>query len=150
MDEVYMREALKEARLAYNKGEVPIGAVVVYKGEIIGRGHNQKESLQDPTAHGEILAIKEATSRLKNWRLTGASIYTSLEPCPMCAGAIVNSRITRLVIGARDERYGACGSLLDITGKDFNHRVEVDFGVLSEEASKILSDFFTDLRKTKA
>jgi tRNA(adenine34) deaminase len=150
MDEVFMREALKEAHKAYEINEVPIGAVIVKDGEIIGRGFNQKESLKDATLHSEITAIKEACNNLGGWRLPGCTMYVTLEPCPMCAGAIVNSRIDRLVIGAKDLKTGACGSVLDITNnKMLNHQPEVKFGILEEECSKLLKEFFAGLRKNK-
>jgi tRNA(adenine34) deaminase len=148
MDEVFMKEALKEAYKAYEINEVPIGAVIVRKGEIVGRGFNQKETLKDATLHSEITAIKDACKKLGGWRLPGCTMYVTLEPCPMCAGAIVNSRIERLVIGARDLKTGACGSVLDITNnKKLNHQPEVKFGVLEKECTGILQDFFIKLRK---
>ena len=150
MDGVYMKEALKEAYKAYEKNEVPIGAVIVHKGQIIGRGFNQKETLKDATLHSEITAIKDACKYLGGWRLAGCTMYVTLEPCPMCAGAIVNSRIERLVIGARDLKTGACGSVLDITNHEkLNHQPELMFGVLEEECSNILKEFFSKLRKNK-
>jgi tRNA(adenine34) deaminase len=150
MDEVFMREALKEAHKAYEINEVPIGAVIVKDGEIVGRGFNQKERLKDATLHSEITAIKEACNNLGGWRLPGCTMYVTLEPCPMCAGAIVNSRIDRLVIGAKDLKTGACGSVLDITNnKMLNHQPEVKFGILEEECSKLLKEFFAGLRKNK-
>ena len=148
MDEVFMKEALKEAYKAYEINEVPIGAVIVRKGEIVGRGFNQKETLKDATLHSEITAIKDACKNLGGWRLPGCTMYVTLEPCPMCAGAIVNSRIEMLVIGARDLKTGACGSVLDITNnKKLNHQPEVKFGVLEKECTGILQDFFIKLRK---
>jgi len=148
MDEVFMEEALKEAYKAYEINEVPIGAVIVRKGEIVGRGFNQKETLKDATLHSEITAIKDACKNLGGWRLPGCTMYVTLEPCPMCSGAIVNSRIERLVIGARDLKTGACGSVLDITNnKKLNHQPEVKFGVLEKECTGILQDFFIKLRK---
>ena len=148
MDEVFMREALNEAYKAYEINEVPIGAVIVRKGEIVGRGFNQKETLKDATLHSEITAIKEACKNLGGWRLPGCTMYVTLEPCPMCAGAIVNSRIERLVIGAKDLKTGACGSVLDITNNQkLNHQPKVLFGVLEKECTIILQDFFIKLRK---
>jgi len=150
MDEIFMKEALKEARKAYEINEVPIGAVIVRDGKIVGRGFNQKETLKDATLHSEITAIKEACDNLGGWRLIGCTMYVTLEPCAMCAGAIVNSRIERLVIGARDLKTGACGSVLDITNNDrLNHQPEVKFGVLEGECIGILKDFFIKLRKNK-
>jgi predicted amino acid racemase/tRNA(Arg) A34 adenosine deaminase TadA len=150
IDEVFMKEALSEAYKAYEIKEVPIGAVIVKDGEIIGRGFNQKESLKDATLHSEITAIKDACNNLGGWRLPDCTMYVTLEPCPMCAGAIVNSRIERLVIGVKDLKSGACGSVLDITNNQrLNHQPEVKFGVLEEECKNILQDFFSKLRKDK-
>jgi len=150
MDEFYMEEALKEAEKAYSTYEVPVGAIIVYHGQIIVRGYNQKESLRDPTAHAEIMAIKEASRYLGAWRLMDCTMYVTLEPCAMCAGAIVNSRIDRLVIGARDQKRGCAGTVEDLTNHpQFNHRVKVEFGVLEEECSQILSRFFKELREEK-
>ena len=148
MDELFMREALNEAYKAYKINEVPIGAVIVRNGEIVGRGFNQKETLKDATLHSEISAIKDACNNLGGWRLPGCTMYVTLEPCPMCAGAIVNSRIERLVIGARDLKTGACGSVLDITNnQNLNHQPIVKFGVLERECTNKLQDFFIKLRK---
>ncbi|NLY86374.1 MAG: tRNA adenosine(34) deaminase TadA [Tissierellia bacterium] len=150
MDFIYMREALEEAKKAYSIYEVPVGAIIVYKGKIIGRGYNQRETLKDPTAHAEVLAIKEASKFLDSWRLLDCTMYVTLEPCAMCAGAIVNSRIGRLVIGTRDLKRGCCGTVEDLTNHPkFNHRLEVEFGVLEEECSSILSNFFKELRELK-
>lgn len=148
MDELFMREALNEAYKAYKINEVPIGAVIVRNGEIVGRGFNQKETLKDATLHSEISAIKDACNNLGGWRLPGCTMYVTLEPCPMCAGAIVNSRIEKLVIGVRDLKTGACGSVLDITNnQNLNHQPIVKFGVLERECTNILQDFFIKLRK---
>lgn len=145
-----MKIALEEAKKALSIYEVPVGAILVYKGEIIGRGYNIRESSKDPTAHAEMIAIREASNHLDAWRLTGSTMYVSLEPCAMCAGAIVNARIDRLVIGARDPKRGCCGTVEDLTNHEkFNHRVEVEFGVLEKESSQILSQFFKDLRNAK-
>lgn len=150
IDEKYMEIALEEAKKAENIKEVPIGAIIVYNDKIIGRGYNQREILNDPTAHSEIIAIKEASKYLNSWRLTGATLYVTIEPCPMCAGAILNSRINRIVIGARDKKAGACGSVINILEKDkFNHNVEIEFGVLEEESSNIISNFFKKLREER-
>ena len=147
-DERWMQHALAEARSAYNEDEVPVGAVVIRDGRIIGRGHNRIEGLQDPTAHAEILAIGAAASAVKSWRLEGASIYVTVEPCSMCAGALVLSRMKRLVFGARDPKTGACGSVLNIVqNARLNHRVEVTEGVLADEASRLLQAFFRQLRR---
>lgn len=150
IDEKYMKIALEEAEKARKLNEVPIGAIIVYEDEIIGKGYNLREFSKDPTAHSEIIAIKEASEYLDNWRLTGTTLYVTVEPCPMCAGAILNSRIDRLVIGARDKKAGACGSVINILEENlFNHNVEVVFGVLEEESSFIVKDFFNELRKSK-
>lgn len=150
MDVLYMREALKEAKNAYDIYEVPVGAVIVYNGEIIGRGYNKRESSRDPIAHAEILAIKEASKYLDAWRLLDCTMYVTLEPCAMCAGAIVNSRIERLVIGTRDPKRGCCGTVENLTNHPkFNHRLEVEFGVLEDECSNIISEFFKELRENK-
>ena len=143
-----MAEALAEARLAAAEGEVPIGAVVVCAGRLVGRGRNARERLHDPTAHAEILALQEAARALGRWRLTGATIYATLEPCPMCAGALVNARIDRLVYAVPDLKAGAAGSLFDVPRDPrLNHRVEVATGVLAAECSAVLKEFFRARRK---
>ncbi len=148
MDERFMREALLEAELAGSKGEVPIGAVIVKDGEIVGRGRNRVEETCDPTDHAEILAIRDACRRLGARRLTGCDMYVTLEPCSMCAGAIVLARIDRLYIGTEDPKSGACVSLSNITTDErLNHRVELKTGLLREECSEILKAFFRELRK---
>lgn len=150
MDELFMKEALKEAQKAYEINEVPIGAIIVRNGEIVGRGYNQKETMKDATLHAEISAIKDACGNLRGWRLPGCTMYVTLEPCSMCAGALVNSRIERLVIGARDLKTGACGSVLNIVQMEkLNHQINVQFGVLEEDCSNILKTFFAELRISK-
>lgn len=150
MDELFMKEALKEAYKAYEIKEVPIGAVVVRNGEIVGRGYNQKETLKDATLHAEISAIKDACRNLGGWRLPGCTMYVTLEPCAMCAGALVNARIERLVIGSKDLKTGACGSVINIVQMEkLNHQIDVQFGILEEECSNMLKNFFTELRKYK-
>ncbi len=147
MHEKYMREAVLQAKEALAAGEVPIGAVVVLGGEIIGRGRNRREELKDPTAHAEIIAIRAAAKYLGGWRLTAASLYVTLEPCPMCAGAIVNARLKTLVFGAFDPKAGAVSSLLNLVQDErLNHRVDVVAGVCQEECAKLLRDFFKQLR----
>jgi tRNA(adenine34) deaminase len=147
-DQVWMTEALAEARRAADIGEVPIGAVVVREGEILGRGHNRREIDGDPLAHAEILAIREAASRMGGWRLSGATMYVTLEPCPMCAGALVNSRVHRLVYGAADPKAGYCGSLGNLVQDPrLNHRLEVTAGVLESESAALLRGFFASLRR---
>jgi tRNA(adenine34) deaminase len=146
----WMQAALAEAEKAAVLGEVPVGAVAVLNGQIIGRGYNRKESDQDPTAHAELIALKEAAEFLNNWRLIGVTLYSTLEPCPMCAGAMIQARLPRLIYGAKDLRFGADGSILDIfTEPRFNHRVEVVSGVLEVEAAEMLQTFFRRLRETK-
>ena len=143
----YMGEALKEAEKALRLDEVPVGAVIVRGDEIIGRGHNRTRTDNDPTAHGEMIAIRQAAEKLGGWRLPDCTMYVTLEPCSMCAGAIVWSRIDRLVIGAMDPKAGACGSVFNIPQEErLNHYVDVESGVRQEECSAILSDFFRDLR----
>lgn len=149
--EKYMREALDQASKALAMGEVPVGAVIEKDGVIVGRGHNRTESLKDPTAHAEILAIRDAAATLGGWRLTGCTLYVTTEPCSMCAGAIVLARLARVAIGARDPKAGACGSVLDITGEArLNHRAEIVFGILEEDCRRIMQDFFISLRKRKS
>lgn len=141
-------EALAEARRAAEIGEVPIGAVVVRDGEILGRGHNRREIDGDPLAHAEILAIRQAASRMGGWRLTGCTMYVTLEPCAMCAGALVNSRVERLVYGAPDPKAGYCGTLGDLVRDPrLNHRLEVVAGVLEGESAALLRGFFASLRR---
>jgi len=148
MDETFMAEALAEARLAAAEGEVPIGAVVVVDGRIVGRGRNARERLNDPTAHAEILALHEASKELGRWRLSGATMYATLEPCPMCAGALVNARIDRLVYGVADPKAGAVDTLFDLVRDPrLNHRVRVESGILAEECGEILRQFFRERRK---
>jgi len=143
-----MSEALKEARKARKRGEVPVGAVVVHEGEVIARGYNRKESASDPTAHAEVVAITRAAKKLKRWRLAGTTLYVTLEPCLMCMGAIVQARIPRLVFASLDPKAGACGSLYDISNdRRLNHRVHVTRGVAEEESRELLKEFFLKLRK---
>jgi tRNA(adenine34) deaminase len=143
-----MMEALAEARRAAEIGEVPIGAVVVLGGEVLGRGHNRREIDGDPLAHAEILAIRQAAQRMGGWRLSGSTMYVTLEPCAMCAGALVNSRIARLVYGAPDPKAGYCGTLGNLVQDPrLNHRLEVVAGVLAEESAALLRGFFVSLRR---
>lgn len=152
MNDVYfMNEAIKEALKAKELMEIPIGAVIVKDNVIIGRGHNKKETDKDATLHAEIIAIKEACENLESWRLLDCSIYVTLEPCAMCAGALVNARISRAVISVRDEKTGACGTVLNIAqNESLNHQIELEFGLCEEESRNILQEFFRDLRKIKA
>lgn len=143
-----MEAALREARASAAADEVPIGCVIVRDGMIIGRGHNQTEGLQDATAHAEILAIGAASNALQSWRLFECTMYVTLEPCAMCAGAIILARLGRLVYGARDPKAGACGSVLDVIHeKRLNHRVPVTEGVLADEAGDLLREFFAKKRR---
>jgi len=143
-----MNKALKQAEIAYQKEEVPIGCVIVKDGKIIASAYNMREELNDPTAHAEIIALQDASETLGGWRLTGCTMYVTIEPCAMCAGAIVNSRIDKLVIGSMDKKAGACGSILNIVQNDkLNHRVEMITGIMEQECSNIMKNFFKDLRK---
>ena len=151
IDAAMMREALELATWAAEQGEVPVGAVVVQDGKIMGRGYNSPVSSSDPTAHAEIRALRDAASTLSNYRLSGCTLYVTLEPCAMCAGAIMHARIARLVYGAADPKTGACGSVVDLFAeKRLNHHTEVAGGVLAGEAGKQLSDFFAARRKSDA
>lgn len=151
MFEKYMEEALKEAQKAYDMDEVPIGAVVVKDGQIIGRGHNLRESEKDPTLHAEMVAIREAAAKVKSWRLTDCEIYVTIEPCPMCAGAMIQSRIDRLIFGARDPKAGCAGSLYNLLEDPrFNHRVEIVESILEEECRDIIKTFFRNKRNKKS
>lgn len=148
VDESFMREAIAEAKRAAEEGEVPIGCVVVCDGAIIARAHNRRETWQDPTAHAEIIALREAARKLGRWRLTGTTLYVTVEPCAMCAGAIVLARIDRLVYSCADPKAGACGSVFDIVREpQLNHRIEVIGGVLAEECGQVLKDFFANRRE---
>lgn len=145
-DEAYMREALELAKQAAALGEVPVGAVVVWEGEIVGRGYNRRETDKNALAHAELAAIGEACRRLGGWRLWKAALYVTLEPCPMCAGAIVNARIPRVVFGAADPKSGACGSVTDLCGLPGGYHPKVESGLLAEESSALLAEFFQNLR----
>ena len=146
-DETFMHRALLEAKKAYLKGEVPVGAVITLDGQVVARAQNRREELQDPTAHAEIWAIREAAAKLRSWRLVGATIYVTLEPCPMCAGALVLARIGRLVYGAADPKSGAAGSVMNLVNHEvLNHRVSVTSGILEDECSALLKQFFSELR----
>ena len=150
LEEKFMKEALKEAKKAYNKEEVPVGAVIVKDGEIISRAHNIKESRKDSTCHAEILAIKKACKKLNSWRLIDCEMYVTLEPCSMCAGALINSRIKKIYIGTNDNKTGACGSVLNLLEDyKFNHKVEIKKYILKEECEEILKNFFKELRERK-
>ena len=144
----WMKLAFREAEKAYERGEVPIGAVVVNNGQIIGRGYNQCESLNDPTAHAEIIAITSATNTIKNWRLENCSLYVTKEPCPMCAGALINSRIEMVIFGMYDEKEGCCGSLYQLCRDPrFKHQLAVKGGVMENSCRLIMQEFFKKQRK---
>ena len=148
IDERYMRQAIDAAMIAEANGDVPIGAVIVHEGRLIARAYNQREQLKDPTAHAEIIALTQAAAALGLWRLHGCTIYVTLEPCPMCAGALVLARLDRLVYGCTDPKAGACGSLYDICRDDrLNHRLAVTAGVLAEDCASLLQAFFRQRRR---
>ena len=142
----FMSEALYEATLAAAEGEIPVGAVIVRDGEIISRAHNNREATGDATGHAELLAIRKACEVLGGWHLEKCTLYVTLEPCPMCMGAIVNSRLGKVVFGAKDNKAGACGSVIDLRNYPFNHKPEVEFGIMRDECAAALSSFFKDKR----
>ena len=146
-DNKYMKAAIAQAKKAYKLGEVPIGCVIVYEGRIIGRGYNRRNTDKTPLAHAEITAIKKAVKVMKDWRLEECKLYVTLEPCQMCAGAIIQARIPEVIMAAENPKAGCAGSVMDILNNpDFNHQVTVKKGVLKEECSKLLKDFFVELR----
>lgn len=150
-NEKYMKEAIKQAKKAWILNEVPIGCVIVHEGKIVGRGYNRRNTDKSTLAHAEIIAIKKASKRLGDWRLEGCTLYVTLEPCQMCAGAIVQARIDRVVIGSMNPKAGCCGSILNLLEEErFNHQVDITRGVLEEECSAMLTDFFRELRRNKA
>lgn len=149
MEEKFMKEALKEAQKAFEKDEVPVGAVIVKDNKIIARAHNVKETKHDATSHAEILAIQKACKKLGAWRLTDCDMYVTLEPCSMCAGALINARLRTIYIGTQDEKTGACGSVLNLLEYKFNHKIEIQKYILKDECEKILKDFFRQLRAKK-
>ena len=145
--EKYMQMAMELAKQAYTEGEVPVGCVITDRtGQVIGRGRNRRQQLHDATAHAEVEAIREACAKLEDWRLEGCSIYVTLEPCPMCTGAIINSRIPTVVYGAREEFSGSCGSVIDLFSERYGHKPAVYGGVLKDEAAELLKDFFRNKR----
>ena len=148
-DEYFMRLALKEAELAKKKDEVPVGAVIVREGRVIAKAHNLRERKKDPCAHAEHIAIRKAAKRLGGWRLTGCTLYVTLEPCPMCAGSIINCRLPRVVYGAKDPKAGAMGSVYNLNEGKLNHTSELISGVLAEDCSGILKDYFKEKRQSK-
>lgn len=150
-DIYYMKTALELAKKAYEIGEVPVGAIVVKKstGEIVGEGYNRRETDKSPLSHAEIIAIDNASKKLGGWRLIDCELYVTLEPCPMCTGAIINSRIERVIYGADDFKAGSCGSVINLFDYPYNHKPEITTGILKDECSNILSDFFKKLRTSK-
>ncbi len=144
--EFFMKAALKEAKKAYNKGEVPVGAVIVKDNEIISKGHNLKESKNNTIKHAEIIAIEKASKAMNSWRLEDCDIYITMEPCPMCMGAIINSRIRKIYYGVSDQKSGACGSVIDLTEYKFNHIPKYEKNILKNECREILQQFFKGLR----
>lgn len=150
MQEKFMKLALKEAKKAYDKGEIPVGAVIVKDDQVIAKAHNLKEIKCDTTKHAEILAIQKASKKLKSWRLENCEMYVTLEPCSMCAGALIQSRLKKVYIGTMDYKTGACGSVLNLLNDyKFNHLVQVETGILQPECEEILKNFFKELRKNK-
>ena len=150
-EEKFMKEAIRQAKKAYALREVPIGCVIVYEGKIIARGYNRRNTDKNTTSHAEINAIRKASKKLGDWRLEGCTLYVTLEPCQMCAGAIVQARIDKVVIGSMNPKAGCAGSVLNLLEMDgFNHKVEVERGVLEEECNTMLSGFFKELRMEKA
>jgi tRNA(adenine34) deaminase len=146
--ETYMREAIAEGEAAYRRGEVPVGAAAVHNGQVIGRGHNRKEEWADPTAHAEMIALRQAAQALGGWRLAGVTLYCTMEPCPMCAGAMILARLPRLVYAVDDPKSGAAGSVLDVARSPrLNHQVEVTKGVLADDVKELLDLFFKGLRQ---
>lgn len=149
-DEKYMRAAIKQAQKAYALNETPIGCVIVYDGKIIGRGYNRRNTDKNPLAHAEIAAIKKASRKMGDWRLEGCTMYVTLEPCQMCAGAIIQSRMTRVVVGCMNPKAGCAGSVLNLLQvKEFNHQAELTTGMLEEECSALMTGFFRELREKK-
>ncbi|MDD5011206.1 MAG: tRNA adenosine(34) deaminase TadA [Phycisphaerae bacterium] len=149
-DQQFMRAAIDQANIALENGDVPVGAVIVRENKIIAKGYNQRQQLNDPTAHAEIIALTAAAEHIGHWRLLNCTIYVTLEPCPMCAGALVLARIDRLVFGCDDPKTGACGSLYNIVQDNrLNHRLEITKGVLADDCSKLLQDFFSVKRQRK-
>ena len=146
-DQRFMQAAIRQALIAEENGDVPIGAIIVYKNQIIAKAYNQRQQLNDPTAHAEIIALTQAAEYIGNWRLGDCSIYVTLEPCPMCAGALVLARLDRLVFGCLDPKAGACGSLYNIVQDDrLNHRVELTSGVMGDQCNQLLQEFFAKRR----
>lgn len=149
-DEKYMKEAIKQAKKAYALGEAPIGCVIVYEGKIIGRGYNRRTIDKNTLAHAELIAIRKASKAMDDWRLEDCTMYVTLEPCQMCSGAIVQSRMKKVVIGCMNPKAGCAGSILNLLQMDeFNHQVEIEIGILGEECSNLMTSFFRELREKK-
>ncbi len=148
-DEKFMEEALMLAKEASDEGEVPVGAVIVHKGDIVGRGRNRREKAKNALAHAEVEAINEACATLGGWRLPECTLYVTLEPCPMCAGGIVNARISRTVVALKDAKSGALGSVLDLNSYPLNHKTQVEYGVLEERSRELMQSFFVHLREKR-
>ena len=149
-DEKYMKEAIKQAKKAYALGEVPIGCVIVYEDKIIGRGYNRRTIDKNTIAHAEMMAIKKASKKMDDWRLEDCTMYVTLEPCQMCSGAIVQSRMKKVVVGCMNPKAGCAGSILNLLQmEEFNHQVELEIGVLEEECSALMKNFFKELRETR-
>lgn len=148
-DEFFMRKAIEQANIAYSLGEVPVGAVIVCGDEIVGQGYNRRETGKNALCHAELAAINSACETLHGWRLWQCELYVTLEPCPMCTGAIINARIPRVVFGAYDRKAGSCGSVVDLFDFPYNHKSEVTGGVLNDECSQLLSKFFKELREKR-
>lgn len=144
-----MNEALKLAKISYDNGDIPIGAIIVFNDEIIGRGFNKKELLKDSSAHAELIAMKEASKFLNSYHLEDCTMYVTLEPCAMCAGAILNFRLKKIYIGAKNERFGCCGSKINLLNYNFNHTCECEFGILEDDCKNLISNFFIELRINK-
>ncbi len=149
MEDIYMKEALRLATISYKNGDIPVGCVIVKDKEIIGRGFNKKEFEKDASLHAEIVALRDAARAMGSYRLDMCDMYVTLEPCAMCAGAILNFRINKVYIGARNERFGCCGSKINLLDYNFNHTCQCVFGLMEKECSNLISDFFSDLRDKK-
>lgn len=149
-EEKFMREAVRQAKKALALGEVPIGCVITYEDRIIARGYNRRNTDKNPLSHAEIIAIRKASRKMGDWRLEGCTMYVTLEPCPMCSGAIVQARMDKVVMACKNPKAGCCGSILNLLQEErFNHQVELEQGVMEEECSALLSDFFRELRRKK-
>lgn len=146
-EEKFMQKALDLAKISYKNGDIPVGCVIVKDGKIIGQGYNQKEEKNDASMHAEMLALKDACKNLSSYHLEDCQMYVSLEPCAMCAGAIINFRLEKVYIATENKRFGCCGSKINLLDYDFNHTCQVEFGLLKNQASKLISDFFAEIRK---